>query len=215
MASSSKSGHFDAQHSASGHYFQAAPDADFLPLKVQLLGQERELVAARGIFSPRELDKGTAILLKHVPMPPSAGTFLDLGCGWGPLALTMALAQPEAQVWALDVNANALASTSANAQALNLPRVYPVTAEQVPASVGFDLIWSNPPIRVGKAVLHQLLMAWLPRLNIGGQAWLVVQKHLGSDSLLKWLQAELPEGFEASRAASDKGFRILLVERTA
>lgn len=215
MATSSKKGHSRAQSSSSGHYFQAAPDADLLPLRVTLLGEERDLVAARGIFSPRELDKGTAILLKHAPIPESAGSFLDLGCGWGPLALTMALAQPEADVWALDVNANALASTAANARALGLSRVRPVTAEQVPAELGFDLIWSNPPIRVGKAVLHELLLTWLPRLNVGGEAWLVVQKHLGSDSLLKWLQDELPAGFTASRAASDKGFRILLVERTA
>lgn len=215
MASSSKNGQSDAPATVSGHYFQPADDAEFLPLQVELLGKQRDLVAARGIFSPRELDKGTAILLKHVPLPQAPGNFLDLGCGWGPLALTMALAQPEADVWALDVNANALASTAANAHTLGLPKVRPVTAEQIPQQIGFDVIWSNPPIRVGKATLHKLLLTWLPRLNVDGQAWLVVQKHLGSDSLLKWLQRELPAGFEASRAESDKGFRLLLVERTA
>ncbi|MFC0581463.1 class I SAM-dependent methyltransferase [Micrococcoides hystricis] len=213
MASSTNPGDSAARSAPSGHYFQASSTASFQPMTVELLGEQRNLVAAKGIFSPKEIDKGTAILLRHVKAPSAAGTFLDLGCGWGPLALTMGLAQPEAEVWALDVNENALASTAENARRLGLTNIRPITAEQIPGEVGFDQIWSNPPIRVGKKVLHQLLLAWLPRLNPGGQAWLVVQKHLGSDSLLKWLQQELPAGFVSSRAASDKGFRILLVER--
>lgn len=200
-----------------GHYFRPTADEapQFLPFRATLAGAERDLVAARGIFSPKEIDKGTAILLRQAPQPESPGQFLDLGCGWGPIALTMALQQPEATVWALDVNEHALASTSENAVSLGLTCVRPVVAEQVPADVEFDLIWSNPPIRVGKAVLHELLLTWLPRLRKGGEAWLVVQKHLGSDSLLRWLQQNLPEDFAAERAFSEKGFRLLKVYRTS
>ena len=81
----------------------------------------------------------------------------------------------------------------------------------------FDTIWSNPPIRVGKEVLHEILLTWLPRLAPEGEAYLVVQKNLGSDSLQKWLDAKLdelyPGEFEVSRYATAKGFRILQVYR--
>jgi len=73
----------------------------------------------------------------------------------------------------------------------------------------FDTIWSNPPIRVGKAALHDLLGAWLPRLAPAGEAWLVVQRHLGADSLAVWL-ADQGWG-EVEKVASAKGFRVLRV----
>ena len=80
----------------------------------------------------------------------------------------------------------------------------------------FAAIWSNPPIRVGKAALHDMLLTWLPRLEAGGTAYLVVQKNLGSDSLQRWLAQALPAGtFSVSRHASDKGFRVLAVTRAS
>ena len=123
---------------------------------------------APGIFSPGGLDKGTAVLLDEAPEPPATGTFLDLGCGWGPIALSLALRSPAATVWALDVNERALDLTRRTAAALGLDGVRATTADGIPDDVRFDLIWSNPPIRVGKAVLHELLRTWLPRLAPGG-----------------------------------------------
>ncbi|WP_392545192.1 class I SAM-dependent methyltransferase [Oryzobacter telluris] len=193
------------------HYFTASPASadERRRVRVRLAGREVEVEVAGGIFSPGGLDKGTAVLFDEAPAPPTSGTFLDLGCGWGPLALTLGLQAPGATVWAVDVNERALDLTRRNAESLGLSGVHAGVAADVPADARFDLIWSNPPIRVGKAVLHELLRTWLPRLAPGGVAYLVVQKNLGSDSLQTWITTEL--GLPCARHASAKGFRVLRV----
>jgi 16S rRNA (guanine1207-N2)-methyltransferase len=197
------------------HYFTAAPaSADQRRrMPVRLAGRDVEVEVAPGIFSPGGLDKGTAVLLDEAPAPPASGTFLDLGCGWGPLALALGLLSPKATVLALDVNERAVDLTRRNAAALGLEGVRASTADGIPDAVRFDLIWSNPPIRVGKAALHALLETWLPRLAPGGVAHLVVQRNLGSDSLQRWVAAEL--GMPCTRLASSKGFRVLEVRPAA
>ena len=195
------------------HYFTAAPASadERRRLRVRLAGREVEVEVAPGIFSPGGLDKGTVVLLDDAPAPPPTGTFLDLGCGWGPVALTLALRSPGATVWALDVNERALDLTRRNAQALGLGGVRATTADGIPDDLRFDLIWSNPPIRVGKAVLHDLLRTWLPRLTPGGTAHLVVQRNLGSDSLQRWISTELQ--LLCTRLTSSMGFRVLEVRQ--
>lgn len=193
------------------HYFTAAPASadERRRLRVRLAGREVEVEVAPGVFSPGGLDKGTAVLLDEAPTPPATGTFLDLGCGWGAIALTLALRSPGATVWALDVNERALDLTRRNAAALGLDGVHASTADGIPDDLRFDLIWSNPPIRVGKAVLHALLRTWLPRLSPTGVAHLVVQRNLGSDSLQRWVETELE--MPCTRLTSSKGFRVLEV----
>lgn len=198
------------------HYFSATPAGpdQRRPLRVVLDGHPRDLVTAGGIFSPDGVDKGTAILLSEVP-PPAGENLLDIGCGWGPLALTMALQAPAAHVVAVDVNERSLDLTRENAARLGLDNVTAVLPDDVDPRLTFDTIWSNPPIRIGKEALHGLLLTWLPRLAPGGAAWLVVQKNLGSDSLQRWLAAELVGGYSVDRAASSKTFRILRVQRNS
>lgn len=198
------------------HYFTAEPASpeELRSRTVSLAGRDVTVTTAGGVFSPDGLDKGTRVLLDRVPDPPDTGTFLDLGCGWGPLALTMALLSPEATVHAVDVNRRALDLARRNAADLGCHRVVVGTPDDVDDAVRFDLIWSNPPIRVGKAVLHELLTTWLPRLAPGGTAYLVVQRNLGSDSLQAWLGRALPD-LETSRHSSAKGFRVLQVHRPA
>ena len=193
------------------HYFTAVPaSADERRLvRVRLAGRDVEVEVAPGVFSPGGLDKGTAVLLAEAPAPPTDGTFLDLGCGWGPVALTLAQLSPGATVYAVDVNERALDLVRRNAAALGLEGVRASTADGIPDAVRFDLIWSNPPIRVGKPALHELLRTWLPRLAPGGAAHLVVQRNLGSDSLQRWIQTEL--GMPCTRLASSRGFRVLEV----
>ncbi len=195
------------------HYFTAAPASadERRRTTVRLAGRVVEVEVAPGIFSPGGLDKGTGVLLDDAPEPPATGTFLDLGCGWGPIALSLALRSPAATVWALDVNERALDLTRRTATALGLHGVRATTADGIPDDVRFDLIWSNPPIRVGKAVLHDLLRTWLPRLAPSGVAHLVVQRNLGSDSLQRWIGSEL--GMPCTRLTSSKGFRVLEVRQ--
>lgn len=197
----------------SEHYFTAEPASaeERREIRVPLAGQTRAVQVAGGVFSPDRLDQGTTVLLNHVPPPPQDGTFLDLGCGWGPIALTLGLLRPAATVWAVDVNARARDLTAGNAAALGLTGIQVAAPEDVPADVRFDVIWSNPPIRVGKGVLHQMLHTWLPRLAPGGSAYLVVAKNLGSDSLQRWLVEQFPT-LAVTRLTSVRGFRILQVQ---
>jgi 16S rRNA G1207 methylase RsmC len=201
---------------ASGeHYFTSRPggDAKLHPLNVQLAGRAVRLTTAAGIFSPDRIDWGTQVLLADAPDAPPSGDLLDLGCGWGPIALTLALRSPDATVWAVDVNERALDVVRRNAHSLGITNVNAVLPDDVPDEVAFRSIWSNPPIRIGKAELHALLLRWLPRLDADADAWLVVQRNLGSDSLQRWLEDELDAGFVVRRASSSKGYRVLNVHR--
>lgn len=198
------------------HYFTAEPASadERRTINVPLAGATRAVQVAPGIFSPDRIDQGTSVLLKHAPAPPATGTFLDLGCGWGPIALTLGLSSPDADVYAVDVNERAMDLARLNASSLGLDGVHVSAADGVPENLRFDLIWSNPPIRVGKQVLHDLMRTWLPRLSENGEAYLVVQKNLGSDSLQKWLNDNL-DGLVTERFTSVRGFRILRVTRSA
>ncbi|MBF0671404.1 MAG: methyltransferase [Salinibacterium sp.] len=200
---------------ANEHYFSAEPESELKlrPLTVNLAGLPRTLTTAGGVFSPDRIDVGTQVLLANTPPPPPGGHLLDLGSGWGPIALTMALESPHATVWAVDVNERALDLVRRNAEALGLSNVNAVLPQDVPDDVSFMGIRSNPPIRVGKNVLHDMLLHWLPRLEPATDAWLVVQKNLGSDSLHRWMEGALPAGFAVTRAATNKGFRVLRVRR--
>ncbi|WGD38283.1 methyltransferase [Lysinibacter sp. HNR] len=200
---------------ADDHYFSTNPDSDFVPRKisVRLSGDTYDVTTAGGVFSPDHIDRGTEALLSYAPEAPKTGNLLDLGCGWGPISLTLALESPESTVWAVDVNDRALELVRMNAQALGLTNIRAVKPEEVPPDVAFDTIWSNPPIRVGKNVLHDILLTWLPRLKERSDAYLVVQRNLGSDSLHRWLGTTLPDDFAVSRNATSKGFRILRVRR--
>jgi 16S rRNA (guanine1207-N2)-methyltransferase len=193
---------------AAGHYFDADPAAASRPRTVRLDLPDRtlELSTDRGVFAGTGVDPATKYLLLEAPPPPDAGTFVDLGCGYGPIACTLAARAPQATVWAVDVNRRALGLCRANADALGLANVRVVAPEDVPTDLAVDLLWSNPPIRIGKAALHGLLSTWLARLAPGGAAVLVVHKHLGSDSLQRWLA---DEGWSVTRLGSRTGNRLL------
>jgi 16S rRNA (guanine1207-N2)-methyltransferase len=195
-----------------GHYFDSEPVTRSRPTQVELvLGDFRAwLHTDAGVFAgtSRRVDPGTVELLKAIPAPPTTGNLVDLGCGYGPIACTLASRSPAAMVWAVDVNQRALDLTIRNARELGLANVKVSRPEDVPASLGFAGLWSNPPIRIGKPALHDLLERWLARLQPDAQAWLVVQRHLGSDSLAAWLSAG---GRRVTRVASKRGYRILRV----
>ena len=199
---------------SSEHYFSETPGSDFKPkeIRVEINGLAVSVETAGGIFSPDHIDQGTAVLLEHLDKVPPGGNLLDVGCGWGPIALALASRSPHATVWAIDVNERSLELTKRNAARLGLSNVIVCRPDEVPAELEFDGIWSNPPIRVGKAELHAILQAWLPRLADGAESYLVVQKNLGADSLHRWLEAELPAGFSTIRVDTSKSFRILRVK---
>ncbi len=191
-----------------GHYFDEDPDTPSMPREVELWLPDMSLTLTtdRGVFGYGQIDAGSKLLLMKAPAPPSTGNHLDVGCGVGTIALPLARRAPAATVWAVDVNARARDLCAANAAANHIANVRAVEPDDVPADLAFDCIWSNPPIRIGKPALHDLLLRWLPRLAPAGYAILVVQKHLGSDSLQRWLT---DQGYPTERIASSSGYRIL------
>ncbi|CAM8643271.1 RsmC 16S RNA G1207 methylase RsmC [Acidimicrobiia bacterium] len=210
--------------SSSSQYFSRHPEVDSDPRSIQLSLADIELALTTdtGVFSADRVDSGSRLLLQEAPWPtPEMGNILDIGCGYGPIALTLARRSPASTVWAVDVNERAVALCAANAEANGIDNVRPVVVDEsgLPVAgdpahqaelglVMFDAIWSNPPIRIGKEALHALLLYWLDRLAPGGKAWLVVQKHLGADSLGAWLEGE---GWSTTRLVSRAGYRLLEV----
>jgi len=192
-----------------GHYFDPQPQSESRPHLVKLrLGADRklELQADRGVFGSRRVDLGTEVLLKEAPPPPEQGEVLDLGAGYGPIAVALARLSPGARFWAVDVNERAVELTRVNAAAAGLGNVVAATPDEVPGEIRFAAIYSNPPVRVGKAALHELLERWLARLDAGGLAYLVVQRNLGADSLMSWLAED---GYPVRRLKAKKGYRII------
>ena len=184
-------------------------------IEVSARGFDLSMRVSSRVFSGSKLDLGTRQLLEIAPDLPEGGTFLDLGCGWGPIATIMSLESPNADVWAVDVNSRAVDLTQRNAQSNGASGVRALKAEEALAAsqesdTRFDVIWSNPPVRIGKEALHSLLGSWLELLAPDGEAWLVAARNLGADSLAAWLAAE---GYVVARAASSKGFRVLRVHR--
>jgi 16S rRNA (guanine1207-N2)-methyltransferase len=198
---------------ASTHYFDAEPGVASRPGSIDLVLPDVRLRLATdtGVFAGSAVDPGTKYLLLDGPAPPAgARNLLDLGCGYGPIALTLARRAPDATVWAVDVNERARALCAANAEEAGLTNVRVAAPDDVPDATAFDGMWSNPPIRIGKAALHDLLTRWLAKLAPDAHAALVVQKHLGSDSLARWLGEQ---GWTVVRLGSRRGYRILDVTK--
>ncbi|WP_433649013.1 class I SAM-dependent methyltransferase [Micromonospora zamorensis] len=197
------------------HYFTAQPASDAPAREIEFSVADRDyrLASAGGVFSASRLDPGTGVLLRKAELPAAdtSGDLLDLGCGFGPISCVLADLAPASTVWAVDVNARARELTAANAVRIGAgDRVRVRAPDDVPADVSFAQLWSNPPIRIGKDGLHDLLLRWLPRLAPDGVGWLVVARHLGGDSLQRWLTEQ---SWQVERHASQKGFRVLRVTR--
>ena len=190
------------------HYWSENPEvaSSTEAVDVALPDVAFNMLTDRGVFSHGHLDTGTSLLVREAPTPPAEGDLLDLGCGAGPIALTLAKRSPAATVWAVDTNERARALAATNAERNRVGNIVAASPDEVPGEIEFAAIWSNPPIRIGKAALHDLLLTWLPRLAPGGAAVFVVQKHLGADSLQRWLGEQ---GFPTERLASKAGFRLL------
>ncbi|MBM9433132.1 class I SAM-dependent methyltransferase [Flaviflexus equikiangi] len=193
----------------SDHYFSPEPTKPDIrrDYTFTIRGDQFTVATAGGVFSHDRIDKGTQVLLKYVDDPPAEGLLVDVGCGWGPITLALATASPNATVLAVDVNARARELTEANAQRAGLTNVIVATPEEglaMAAERGVDAIWSNPPVRIGKPALQQLLLDWFEHLD--GEASIVISKNLGADSLASWLDHQ---SFDVTRIGSSGGFRVL------
>lgn len=194
------------------HYFDEEPTTESSPRDVTLLLPDLtlRLTTDRGVFGYDRIDSGSKLLLLKAPAPAATGDLLDIGCGTGAIALTMALRSPGATVWAIDVNERARALCCVNAERNGAANLRVCSPDDVPSDVVFSTIWSNPAIRIGKPALHTMLLHWFGRLSPDGEAVMVVHKHLGSDSLQTWLTGQ---DYPTERLASSAGYRILRTTR--
>lgn len=200
-----------AEPTPQAHYFSEQPSGRERrkSITVTVWGRDLSVITANGVFSSDALDRGTAVLLAKSPIPQGPRRILDLGCGYGVVALALATHAPELIIDAVDINDRALGLCRDNAEASGVSdRITTLRPEQADSAIRYDEIWSNPPIRIGKSALHALLLDWLPRLAPDGVARLVVSKNLGADTLQRWLGEQ---GYDCTRRASDKGFRVLEV----
>lgn len=195
------------------HYFETPTgDQDRRLVDATIWGRDYSFVTANGVFSGTRLDPGTAVLLRSVDPPEGAVRLLDVGCGFGPIAVALATEAPRSRVDAVDINDRALELTRLNADRLGVgERVRTLRPDDVEPDATYDEIWSNPPIRIGKGALHELLVTWLARLADDGVCWLVVSKNLGGDSLQRWLT---DQGYPTEKQASAKGYRVLRATRS-
>ena len=209
---------------SSSQYFSRTPEvaSEERDIALSLSDLELTFTTDRGVFSNTRIDAGTRLLLQEAPHPePTMGNICDLGCGYGPIALTLSRRSPGTAVWAVDLNERAVALTARNAERHDCHDVHAVVVDVDGAPVdgapqdidalpkiAFDGLWSNPPIRIGKVALHRMLTIWLDRLTPSGRAWLVVQKHLGADSLADWMTSQ---GWTTTRLCSRAGYRLLEV----
>lgn len=202
--------------SRDSHYFSENPSGPSRRSEFEIAVKEHTLVleSDAGVFSQHGLDKGTAVLLDIMtrgasPVLPDGSLLCDIGCGSGPIALALAAMHPTCTVIAVDVNERARTLCAENAQRNGLTNVRVLAPEEVNKEDRYALIWSNPPIRIGKSALHDLLDEWMQRLDTDGKAHLVVSKNLGGDSLAQWLTER---GYKTRKLASSKGFRVFEVD---
>ncbi|MGI8647920.1 MAG: MFS transporter [Acidimicrobiales bacterium] len=200
--------------STTQHYFTRQPEVSSKPGIATLALPDGifRFTTDTGVFSHAAIDAGTRFLLQHAPAVPLSGDVLDLGCGYGPVAVVWGARKPEATVWAVDTNQRALELTAANAAAAGCANVTTSQPDDVPSQIRFAAIYANPPIRIGKGALRSMLITWLDRLLPGGAAYLVVHRHLGADSLTRWLTSS---GYSTQRERSSKGYRLLCVQAAA
>ena len=198
------------------HYFSEDPGVERRQrtIRFEVAGREIEALSISGTFSTTKLDPGTKVLLSLHEHFPTSGDVLDIGCGWGPIAISIALSSPQTQVYAVDINERAVSQTRENAKRLGLENITAVLPTELELDQKFDAIWSNPPIRIGKSALHELMNTYLPRLRPGGSAYLVVQKQLGAESFQKWLASEFDD-CRVTKVENSKGYRVIRVTAPA
>ena len=173
------------------HYFTNDSNLKSLEkeIKVNINNKEFKFITDNGVFSKKGLDFGTRTLLETIDIDSMKGKVLDFGCGYGPIGIYLAL-NPELEVHMIDINRRSLELARKNVD-LNHVNVT-IYESDIYSNVSdkFDYIVSNPPIRVGKKILYEILFKAKEHLNSKGELWIVVNKDQGAKSLVRDLEKE-------------------------
>jgi len=192
----------------SNHYYSKQPEVASSRQQHQwrLRDYSLSFVTDAGVFSKAGIDYGSQVLINAMEFAQDA-TVLDVGCGYGPIGITAAKLAPQGHVTMIDVNERAVELSKLNAKQNNVHNVTVLQSDLYEAvkEQRFDCIISNPPIRAGKAVVHQVFEEGYHLLNHGGAMWIVIQKKQGAPSALAKLESLFGEVVEVTK---DKGYRI-------
>jgi 16S rRNA (guanine1207-N2)-methyltransferase len=192
------------------HYFTSQPKAEHEGkiLEVNLRGYALKLETDTGVFSRNHVDFGTRLLIETMEIPddPSV-SILDLGCGYGPLGITAAKLAPLSRVLMVDINERAVQLAQSNIRRNRLANAEAKVSDLYQGVQGckFHRILSNPPIRAGKKVVHQIFEEAIDHLTEDGELWIVIQNKQGAPSAKKKLEELF---LEVDDMARDAGYRI-------
>lgn len=191
------------------HYFSRQPQSKSSPKQWEfsLKGKRYTFTSDAGVFSKNEIDPGSQLLIEQFQAPEAAGDFLDLGCGYGPIGIVLAGFYTDRQVVMSDINERAIALAKQNALDNNIKNAVFVKSDRFNNLKGrkFASIISNPPIRAGKKVVHQMFEESQQALVDAGSFWIVIQKKQGAPSAKKKLETLFPA---VEIVARNKGYYI-------
>ena len=190
------------------HYFTPHPTSKQALREIVMAfhGQKLKLLTDAGVFARRGIDRGTRLLIESITVPSHAQRLVDLGCGYGPIGLALALMAPTAEVYLVDVNERACDLARLNAARNGLKNVIVRQGKGLAPLEGvFDLIATNPPIRAGKVVVYGLLAEAAERLRPEGELWVVARTSQGALSLARELEKLFPVVEEVEKGG---GFRV-------
>ncbi len=199
----------------SEHYYSRDPKVKSDPKEwsAVLRGKTLKFKTDAGVFSKGEVDFGSRLLAETFVMPESEGAILDVGCGYGPIGLSIAASFPERSIHMIDVNERALSLAMHNARQNNIANaeIYPSDALSAVTKKGFAAILTNPPIRAGKETVFNFYEGAFLKLVAGGVLWVVIQKKQGAPSTIERLEELFGN---AEIVVKKRGYYILRVEKS-
>lgn len=196
------------------HYYSRNPETESKPMywNYELLGHTFQFKTDQGVFSKREVDYGSRVLLGMFQMSDVEGPILDVGCGYGPIGLALAKTFPDRTVHMVDVNNRALELAKENAVLNKIDNIEIYNSDRFD-NVQFNqyaAIVTNPPIRAGKQVVHDILESSFEYLAENGELWVVIQKKQGAPSA----KTKLEKLFnEVEVVGKDKGYYIIRAKK--
>ncbi|NHM33365.1 class I SAM-dependent methyltransferase [Neobacillus terrae] len=196
------------------HYYSRTQKAESDPKhwEYTLLNNRFRFKTDNGVFSKREVDFGSQLLIETFNLPEIEGKILDVGCGYGPIGLSIAKLHEQRSVHMVDVNERALELAKENAKINNVANVEIYESDRLSGvkETKFAAILTNPPIRAGKKVVHDIFEQSHDHLMQGGELWVVIQKKQGAPSAIE----KLKELFgDAEVAAKEKGYFIIKAKK--
>lgn len=191
------------------HYFSKKPQSKHSPKRwdYQLRGKEYQFITDAGVFSKDRVDYGSCLLIEQFDEPDAEGNFLDLGCGYGPMGISLANEYPNRHVILADVNERAICLAQKNANTNQVFNIEVVQSNRLSnlTNLSFAAIVTNPPIRAGKQIVHKMFEEAYEALTYQGALWVVIQKKQGAPSAKKKIESLFGE---VKTVAKSKGYYL-------